>query len=109
MHKPIRRDSPASLREMAKELDFQFPYCYDESQDVARAYHAACTPDFYVFDGERRLVYRGQLDDSRRRNSIPVTGRDVRAAIDAVLSGEPVAQPQIPSIGCNIKWRELAL
>ena len=99
-------DSPVSLREMAQQLDFQFPFCYDESQDVARAYDAACTPDFYVFDQNRRLVYRGQFDDSRRTNDIPVTGRDVRNAMEAVLLGAPVSQNQIPSIGCNIKWRE---
>lgn len=98
-------DAPESLREMAEELGFNFPFCHDEMQDVARAYDAACTPDFYVFGRERALAYRGQLDDSRRSNSIPVTGRDVRRAIDAALAGEPVDRNQIPSIGCNIKWR----
>lgn len=102
-------DGPDGLRAMAQELGFTFPYCYDETQDVARAYDAACTPDFYVFDGERRLVYHGQLDDSRRRNEIPVTGRDVRAAIDAAMAGKPVSEKQIPSIGCNIKWRAKGL
>jgi peroxiredoxin len=99
-------DAPASLREMASELGFRFPFCYDESQDVARAYHAACTPDFFVFDAKRRLVYRGQFDESRRSNTVPVTGSDVRAAIDAVLTDRPVHPEQKPSIGCNIKWRE---
>lgn len=99
-------DAPASLREMASELGFHFPFCYDESQDVARAYQAACTPEFYVFDAQRRLVYRGQFDESRRNNNVPVTGSDVRAAIDAVLRDRPVNLDQKPSIGCNIKWRE---
>ncbi len=98
-------DAPASLREMASELEFNFPFCYDESQDVARAYTAACTPDFFLFDGACRLAYRGQLDDSRPRNDIPVTGRDLRAAIDALLNERPIDQDQKPSIGCNIKWR----
>lgn len=99
-------DSPTSLREMATELGFNFPFCYDESQDSARAYDAACTPDFFVFDAGRRLAYRGQLDDSRPGNGIPVTGRDLRAAINALLNDQPVDANQKPSIGCNIKWRE---
>jgi peroxiredoxin len=98
-------DAPDSLREMAAELGFVFPYSYDESQLVARAYAAACTPDFFLFDGDRRLVYRGQLDDSRPSNGKPVTGRDLRSAMDAVLAGRPVDENQIPSLGCNIKWR----
>ena len=98
-------DAPPSLREMVLELGFTFPLCYDETQRVAHAYDAACTPDFFVFNAERELVYRGQFDESRRSNSVPVTGRDVRAAIDAVLAGMPVAEEQIPSLGCNIKWR----
>ena len=98
-------DAPESLREMAAELGFTFPYLYDESQAVARAYAAACTPDFFLFDGNRRLVYRGQLDDSRPRNDNPVTGRDLRSAIDAVLAGTQVDENQRPSLGCNIKWR----
>lgn len=98
-------DAPDSLREMARELGFTFPYCFDESQDVARAYDAACTPDFYLFDKDRRLSYRGQLDDSRPGNNIPVTGKDLRAALDALLRGSPVSENQKPSIGCNIKWR----
>ena len=98
-------DAPNSLREMAAELKFTFPYCYDESQETARAYAAACTPDFFLFDSKRQLVYRGQLDDSRPGNGKPVTGRDLRAAIDAALNGRAVEQDQKPSIGCNIKWR----
>ncbi len=98
-------DSPASLKVMASELAFNFPYCYDETQDVARAYTAACTPDFFLFDADRKLAYRGQLDGSRPGNSVPVTGRDLRAAIDAVLDGRPVDRKQMPSLGCNIKWR----
>ncbi|MCC7173881.1 MAG: thioredoxin family protein [Bryobacterales bacterium] len=98
-------DAPASLRQMAVELGFKFPYCHDESQEAAKAYASSCTPDFYVFDENRRLVYRGQLDDSRPGNGIPVTGRDLRAALDAVLSGRPVSSNQKPSLGCNIKWK----
>jgi peroxiredoxin len=98
-------DAPDGLRAMAKELDLTYPYCYDETQEAARAYQAACTPDFYLFDEIRHLVYRGQLDDSRPGNGIPVTGADLRAAIDAVLAGRPVNPRQKPSIGCNIKWK----
>ncbi len=98
-------DSPESSAEMARELGFTFPFCYDESQEVAKAYQAACTPEFYIFDAGRRLVYRGQLDDSRPANNIPVTGRDVRTALDAVLADRPVDPHQVPSIGCNIKWK----
>lgn len=98
-------DSPANLKAMAEELGFAFPYCYDESQEVARAYKAACTPDFFLFDGQRELVYRGQLDASRPGNDEPVTGRDLREAMDAVLSGAAVSSDQTPSIGCNIKWK----
>ncbi len=98
-------DSPQRLRQMAGELGFNFPYCYDESQETAKAYQAACTPDFYLFDENRKLVYRGQLDDSRPGNGKPVTGADLRAAIDAVLAGRSVSPVQKPSIGCNIKWR----
>src|SRR5579875_1284600 len=101
-------DAPESLRDMARELGFTFPFCHDETQDVARAYSAACTPDFFLFDDQRRLVYRGQLDDSRPGNGIPVTGRDLRAAIDAVLNDQPVSASQKPSVGCSIKWREKA-
>jgi peroxiredoxin len=98
-------DAPQSLKEMAGDLGFTFPFCYDESQAVAKAYTAACTPDFFLFGGKRRLVYRGQLDDSRPDNGVPVTGRDLRAALDAVLAGRPVDPGQKPSLGCNIKWR----
>jgi len=98
-------DSPESLREMAAELALDFPILYDETQEVAKAYQAACTPDFFLFDESRRLVYRGQLDSSRPRTEIPVTGADLRAAIDAVLTGNPVPGMQRPSLGCNIKWR----
>lgn len=100
------QDAPDSLREMAEELGFNFPYCYDESQAAAKAYKAACTPDFFLFDGSRKLVYHGQLDDSRPGNGIPVTGGDLRAAIDAVLAGRPVSAARKPSIGCSIKWKK---
>nr|WP_275414343.1 thioredoxin family protein [Spirulina major] len=96
-------DAPDKLKLMAKELDFKFPLCYDESQAVAKAYTAACTPDFFLFDGDRALVYRGQLDDSRPGNSAPVNGKDLREAIEAVLSDRPAIIEQKPSIGCNIK------
>ena len=98
-------DSPAGLKEQTQRLDFRFPYLYDESQQVARAYKAACTPDFFLFDTNLKLVYRGQFDSSRPGNGIPVTGEDLRAAIDAVLAGHPVSLDQRPSIGCNIKWK----
>jgi peroxiredoxin len=98
-------DAPDQLKEMAKRLGFRFPFCFDEQQEIAKAYKAACTPDFYLFDTQRRLVYRGQLDDSRPGNNKPVTGRDLRAAIDAVLAGKPVDDKQKPSIGCSIKWK----
>ncbi len=97
-------DAPEKLKEMAQELGFKFPYCYDETQGVAKAYTAACTPDFFLFDGAFKLVYRGQLDDSRPSNNQPVTGADLRAALEAVLGGQPVSTVQKPSIGCNIKW-----
>lgn len=98
-------DDPASLQQQAKELGFQFPYLYDNTQDVARAYDATCTPDFFLFDKNLELVYRGQFDESRPGNSVPVTGQDLRTALDAVLAGTPVSQQQKPSLGCNIKWR----
>ena len=98
-------DAPPRLKEMAKRLAFTFPFCFDEAQDIAKAYRAACTPDFYLFDRERRLIYRGQLDDSRPGCSTPVTGRDLRAAIDAVLAGKPVDSNQRASVGCSIKWK----
>ena len=98
-------DAPPRLKEMAERLGFTFPFCFDETQDVAQAYRASCTPDFYLFDRERRLVYRGQLDDSRPSSNKPVTGRDLRAAIEAVLAGKPVDRNQKASIGCSIKWK----
>lgn len=103
-------DGPASLREMAAALGFSFPFCHDESQDVARAYTAECTPEFFLFDAARRLAYHGQFDDSRPRRSTnpitgPPTGKDLRAAIDALLEGRPVPPVQKPGVGCSIKWR----
>ena len=98
-------DAPARLKEMAERVGLTFPFCFDETQEVAKAYRAACTPDFYLFDRERRLVYRGQLDDSRPGNNKPVTGRDLRTTIDAVLAGTPVDSNQKASIGCSIKWK----
>jgi peroxiredoxin len=98
-------DSTAGLKQQAEDLGFVFPYLYDETQAVARAYKAACTPDFFLFDGGMRLVYRGQFDRSRPGNGIPVSGEDLRAAIDLVLAGKPVPTEQHPSIGCNIKWK----
>jgi peroxiredoxin len=97
-------DGPEHMRQEAADRGYTFPYLFDADQSVAKAYHAACTPDFFVFDGGKKLVYRGQLDDSRPSNDKPVDGRDVRAALDAVLAGEPVSPKQVPSIGCNIKW-----
>ncbi len=101
-------DSPEKMKELAEELGFAFPYLYDESQAVARAYDATCTPDFFIFDGENSCVYRGQLDDSRPGSDIPVTGKDIRSALDALVAGDAVAEEQQPSIGCNIKWKEVA-
>jgi peroxiredoxin len=98
-------DAPPRLKEMALRLDFTFPFCCDETQEVAKAYRAACTPDFYLFDRDRRLIYHGQLDDSRPGNSKPVTGRDLRDAIEAGLAGKPATNVQHPSIGCSIKWK----
>jgi peroxiredoxin len=98
-------DAPGSLKEMAEESDFRFPYLYDESQEVAKAYTAACTPDFFVFDESRKLVYRGQLDSSRPGNGVPVSGEDLRSALDAALADKPVNPDQRPSVGCNIKWK----
>ncbi len=98
-------DSPERMREEAADAGYTFPYLFDESQEVAKAYRAACTPDFFVFDQRRRLVYRGQLDDSRPGNDVPVTGKDLRSALEAVLNGKPVSDRQMPSIGCNIKWK----
>ncbi|MBD1937614.1 thioredoxin family protein [Microcoleus sp. FACHB-68] len=98
-------DAPDKLKTMAQELGFTFPYGYDASQETAKAYTAACTPDFFVFDANRQLIYRGQLDDSRPSNGLPVTGKDLRSALDAVLADQPVNPEQKPSIGCNIKWK----
>jgi len=98
-------DRPELMAREKAEVGYVFPYLYDESQEVAKAYQAACTPDFFVFDRDQRLVYRGQLDDSRPGNNIAVTGRDLRAALDAVLAGKAVSDQQKPSIGCNIKWK----
>ena len=98
-------DSPTKLAYQARELNFTFPYLFDESQEVARAYDAQCTPDFFLYDGRGKLVYRGQLDDSRPGNEIPVTGKDLRAALDALIAGTPISSDQRASIGCNIKWR----
>ena len=98
-------DSPALMKEVAKQLKYPFSYLYDESQEVAKAYDAACTPDFFIYDRNLKLAYRGQLDDSRPGNEIPVTGKDIRHALDCLISGQPVPEFQRPSIGCNIKWK----
>ena len=99
-------DAPESLKAMAAAEAFTFPFCYDETQVVAKVYTAACTPDFFLFDRQRKLVYRGQLDESRPGNQIPVTGKDLRAAIEAVLADQPINPVQKPSLGCNIKWQQ---
>jgi len=98
-------DGPEMMKTVAEKLKYPFPYLYDESQNVARAFDAACTPDFYVFDKKLKLEYRGRLDDSRPRSGTPLTGRDLRAALDAILSGQSVTKKQYPSAGCNIKWK----
>lgn len=98
-------DAPDKMKAHAEELHYPFPYLYDATQEVAKAYDAACTPDFYVFNRNRQLVYRGRLDASRPKTDVPVTGEDLRAALDAVLAGRPVADIQYPSMGCNIKWK----
>ncbi|NEQ36229.1 MAG: thioredoxin family protein [Okeania sp. SIO3I5] len=98
-------DAPDKLKEMALELEFNFPYCFDETQEVAKSYTAACTPDFFLFDADFKLAYRGQLDDSRPSNEKPVTGSDLRAALDVVLAGKNIGEEQKPSVGCNIKWK----
>ena len=98
-------DAPESLKQQSEEVGFSFPYLYDETQEVAKAFTAACTPDLFLFDSDGKLVYRGQLDDSRPDSGIPVTGQDLRAAIDALLSGQPVSPDQKPSLGCGIKWK----
>lgn len=99
-------DAPDSLKQMAERLGFTFPFCFDETQVVAKAYTAACTPDFFLFDNKRKLVYRGQLDDSRPGNDQPINGHSLRAAIGAVLGNRPVSANQIASLGCNIKWKK---
>lgn len=98
-------DSPEAMKVEKERVGYPFPYLFDEAQEVARAYQAVCTPDIFLFDGDRRLVYRGQLDASRPGNNKPVTGRDLRAALDAVVEGRPVPEEQVPSVGCNIKWK----
>jgi len=103
--KSVPQDSPEQMVHEAEQRGYAFPYLYDETQEVAKAYGAACTPDFFLYDKGRRLVYRGQLDPSRPGNNIAVTGVDLRAALDAVLAGKALNEKQIPSIGCNIKWR----
>ena len=99
-------DSPAKMVTEAKEAGYAFPYLYDESQEIAKSYKAACTPDFFLFDSNQRLAYRGQYDDARPGNRKPVTGTDLQLALDAVLAGEKVLEPHQPSIGCNIKWKQ---
>jgi peroxiredoxin len=99
------QDGPAAMKAEREAAGYTFPYLWDETQQAARAYRAACTPDFFLFDADRKLVYRGQFDASRPGNAVPVTGNDLRAAIDATLAGRPVAPEQVPSIGCNIKWK----
>lgn len=98
-------DAPNKMQAFARAEGWKFPYLFDETQQVARSFQAACTPEFYLFDRERRLVYRGQLDGSRPKNDVPVTGKDLRAALDALLSGSAVSPDQVPSVGCNIKWK----
>ncbi|WLR43371.1 thioredoxin family protein [Bacillus carboniphilus] len=98
-------DSPENMKKKAEELNYPFPYLYDETQEVAKAYDAACTPDFYIFDKNMVAVYRGQLDDSRPGNNKPVTGESIRKALDALLVNEPISSDQKPSLGCNIKWK----
>lgn len=99
-------DAPEKMKEVALEKQYPFPYLYDETQEVAKAYEAACTPDFYIFDRELKCVYRGQFDDSRPGNGLPVTGESIRTALEQILNGEPVTVKQKPSLGCNIKWKE---
>jgi peroxiredoxin len=99
------QDSPELMKKVAEDQNYPFPYLYDRSQDVARAYDAACTPDNYLFDKNLKLVYRGQIDDSRPKNGIQVTGKDLRSALDSLLEGKEISQDQKPSIGCNIKWK----
>jgi len=98
-------DAPDELKAVAEELGYPFPFLYDESQETAKAYSAACTPDFFIFDKNLELAYRGQLDDSRPENGIPVTGKDLRQALENIVAGKPVSENQKPSMGCNIKWK----
>lgn len=98
-------DSPEKMKAVAQKLNYPFPYCYDETQEIAKAFNAACTPDFFIYDRNNKLAYRGQLDDSRPGNGIPVTGADIRNALDSLINGETVSVEQRPSIGCNIKWK----
>lgn len=99
------QDGPELMKQQAARVGYPFPYLFDETQEVAKAYDAACTPDLFLFDEDLKCVYRGQLDDSRPNNGIPVTGKDLRNALDSLLSGQPVSDKQTPSIGCNIKWK----
>jgi hypothetical protein len=99
------QDGPDKMSETARVNNYPFPYLYDETQEVAKAYDAACTPDFFVFDAQQRLVYRGQMDNSRPGNGIPVNGRDLREALDNILNNNPQRKDQKPSVGCNIKWK----
>jgi peroxiredoxin len=99
-------DNPEMMAQKAKEAGFSFPYLYDQTQEVAKAYRAACTPDFFLYNKERKLVYRGQMDDSRPGNNVPITGSDLKAALEAVLKGKKAPAKQRPSMGCNIKWKE---
>jgi len=103
--KDYTEDSPENMKKVAERLAYPFPYLFDETQEIAKAYDAACTPDFYIFDEGLKLIYRGQMDDSRPGNGKPVTGRDIRKALDQILDGITVSENQIPSIGCNIKWK----
>ena len=98
-------DGPEPMKQLAREKNWSFPYLYDETQQAAKAFQAACTPDLFLFDSEKKLAYRGQFDGSRPANETPVTGSDLRAAMDFVIAGKPVPEPQVPSIGCNIKWK----
>jgi len=98
-------DAPPAMRALAEQMSFGFPYLFDETQAIAQAYRAACTPDFFLFDGQHKLIYRGQMDGARKSNGVPVDGQDLRAALDAALAGEPVPPGQKPSLGCNIKWK----
>ena len=100
------QDGPTEMKALAEQLGWQFPYCLDDSQELAKTFQAACTPDFYVFGKDKKLSYRGQFDDSRPKNDAPITGHDLRNAIDTMLAGQPPLQEQRPSMGCNIKWKE---